>query len=314
MKTFLMQMFYYVVLAECIQASVPGGLKWVRVNVPQYRSPGEMAQLLCDYELGNDTLYAVKWYKEHEEFYRFVPKARPQANSYKVEGVHVDGREVEIVELSRNVKYRRVVVANLNDFVCVKPSKTLIGETLRPGELKKLLTDHFGDQRDEASLVQDLILLTPTRGEKYIALGKRCQDAHSRLLAKIKLTIEDASTRTVKTTMYETMALQTYLHGLVRMGELGHRIRYRRLTYLEQALAFSSCLPRSDIVDLEVRIQNFTPMQDQLQQIQDQIYDLSAIDSAKEEDYGSEFETPYFKVLPKAKAISETTGKTNANH
>ncbi|XP_074034335.1 uncharacterized protein isoform X2 [Leptinotarsa decemlineata] len=66
------------------------GQKWVRVNVPQYRMPGETAMLQCDYDLGNDTLYAVKWYKEHEEFYRFVPKSRPQANWYEVEGVHVD--------------------------------------------------------------------------------------------------------------------------------------------------------------------------------------------------------------------------------
>lgn len=66
------------------------GLKWVRVNVPQYRTPGETAMLQCDYDLGNDTLYAVKWYKDHEEFYRFVPKARPQSNSYPVEGVNVD--------------------------------------------------------------------------------------------------------------------------------------------------------------------------------------------------------------------------------
>lgn len=67
-----------------------GSLKWVRVNVPQYRIPGEMAQLQCDYDLGNDTLYAIKWYKDHEEFYRFVPKATPQMNSYKLEGVQVD--------------------------------------------------------------------------------------------------------------------------------------------------------------------------------------------------------------------------------
>nr|CAI5857976.1 unnamed protein product [Callosobruchus analis] len=66
------------------------GLKWVRVSVPQYRIPGESATFHCDYDLGNDTLYAVKWYKEHEEFYRFVPKARPQKTWYKVEGVHVD--------------------------------------------------------------------------------------------------------------------------------------------------------------------------------------------------------------------------------
>ncbi|KAJ8919874.1 hypothetical protein NQ315_006403 [Exocentrus adspersus] len=66
------------------------GLKWVRVNVPQYRVPGETAQLQCDYDLGDDALYAVKWYKDHEEFYRFVPKARPQEHAYEVEGVHVD--------------------------------------------------------------------------------------------------------------------------------------------------------------------------------------------------------------------------------
>lgn len=67
-----------------------GGLKWIRVNVPQYRVPGESAQLQCDYDLGNLTLYSVKWYKDHEEFYRYVPKSRPQSNSYQVEGVLVN--------------------------------------------------------------------------------------------------------------------------------------------------------------------------------------------------------------------------------
>ncbi|XP_044766283.1 uncharacterized protein LOC123322399 isoform X1 [Coccinella septempunctata] len=66
------------------------GLKWVRVSIPQFRMPGESAVLHCDYDLGGDALYAVKWYKEHEEFYRYVPRANPAATSYKVEGVHVD--------------------------------------------------------------------------------------------------------------------------------------------------------------------------------------------------------------------------------
>ncbi|XP_031356559.1 uncharacterized protein LOC116180616 isoform X2 [Photinus pyralis] len=87
MRIFLVPLFYYALVTDLIQAS---GLKWVRVNVPQYRSPGESAQLLCDYDLGNDTLYSIKWYKDHEEFYRFVPMARPQATSYKMEGVLVD--------------------------------------------------------------------------------------------------------------------------------------------------------------------------------------------------------------------------------
>ncbi|XP_030760041.1 uncharacterized protein LOC115885309 [Sitophilus oryzae] len=92
MVDFLTMPLYYLLFVGFLKAvtSAAGGLKWVRVNVPQYRVPGEVAQLQCDYDLGNDTLYSVKWYKEHEEFYRFVPKASPPANSYKVEGVHVD--------------------------------------------------------------------------------------------------------------------------------------------------------------------------------------------------------------------------------
>lgn len=37
-----------------------------------------------------EALYSVKWYKDNEEFYRYVPKANPPQNSYKVEGIRVD--------------------------------------------------------------------------------------------------------------------------------------------------------------------------------------------------------------------------------
>ncbi|XP_064215963.1 uncharacterized protein LOC103312157 isoform X2 [Tribolium castaneum] len=91
MASMVVKLAVNVLLWGVIQAvSTNGGLRWVRVNVPQYRVPGETALLQCDYDLGNDTLYAVKWYKDHEEFYRFVPKTRPQATSYPVEGARVD--------------------------------------------------------------------------------------------------------------------------------------------------------------------------------------------------------------------------------
>jgi len=32
---------------------------------------------------------AIKWYKDNEEFYRYVPKARPPKTSYRVDGVRV---------------------------------------------------------------------------------------------------------------------------------------------------------------------------------------------------------------------------------
>lgn len=35
-------------------------------------------------------LYSVKWYKDNEEFYRYVPKSNPPQQSYRVEGIRVD--------------------------------------------------------------------------------------------------------------------------------------------------------------------------------------------------------------------------------
>ncbi|KAK9680490.1 hypothetical protein QE152_g39053 [Popillia japonica] len=98
-------------------------LKWVRVSVPQYRIPGDMALLQCDYNLGNDNLYAVKWYKDNEEFFKFLPKARPEASSYSVEGIHVDmksSNRTTVVLYSLNFKssglYRCEVSAEAPSF------------------------------------------------------------------------------------------------------------------------------------------------------------------------------------------------------
>jgi hypothetical protein len=38
----------------------------------------------------DETLYSVKWYKDEEEFYRFVPRANTPQNSYSFDGIKVD--------------------------------------------------------------------------------------------------------------------------------------------------------------------------------------------------------------------------------
>lgn len=38
----------------------------------------------------SEALYSVKWYKDDEEFYRFLPKSNPPQHSYRVEGIRVD--------------------------------------------------------------------------------------------------------------------------------------------------------------------------------------------------------------------------------
>lgn len=65
-------------------------LRIIRVSVPPYRIRGQVAILECDYELDNDGLYSVKWYRDNEEFYRYMPKFDPPKHAYKLDGVKVD--------------------------------------------------------------------------------------------------------------------------------------------------------------------------------------------------------------------------------
>ncbi|KAJ8888633.1 hypothetical protein PR048_008125 [Dryococelus australis] len=66
------------------------GLRMGRLRVPPYRIRGENALLVCEYDMEDDAIYSVKWYKDDEEFYRYVPKWTPPKSSYLVPGVKVD--------------------------------------------------------------------------------------------------------------------------------------------------------------------------------------------------------------------------------
>lgn len=99
--------------------------------VPSIKYRGENALLECQYELNNkstqnkfnsgygninsrhyrrnnylyydndddseETLYSVKWYKDEEEFYRYVPRANPPQYSYSFDGIKVDVSWVKIL-------------------------------------------------------------------------------------------------------------------------------------------------------------------------------------------------------------------------
>lgn len=45
--------------------------------IPQAVKRGSNALFTCNYDMENDTLYSVKWYKGKREFYRYTPKENP---------------------------------------------------------------------------------------------------------------------------------------------------------------------------------------------------------------------------------------------
>ncbi|EDV58066.1 uncharacterized protein Dere_GG24184 [Drosophila erecta] len=89
-------------------ASLPGltvGLRNVNVRIPSAVKRGDNALLICNYDIENDTLYTVKWYRGRREFYRYTPKENPawkiftKANEIDVETAQSNASHV----LLRNV-------------------------------------------------------------------------------------------------------------------------------------------------------------------------------------------------------------------
>ncbi len=46
------------------------------MKVPKLVKKGHDANLICNYDLEGDTLYAIKWYKGRREICRYVPSDR----------------------------------------------------------------------------------------------------------------------------------------------------------------------------------------------------------------------------------------------
>ncbi|XP_073990770.1 uncharacterized protein isoform X2 [Rhodnius prolixus] len=68
-KTFLIQVLFFLIFkgaAEC--------LRDVHISVPVAVRLAQPATLTCEYDLQNETLYSVKWYKDGREFFVYKPQ------------------------------------------------------------------------------------------------------------------------------------------------------------------------------------------------------------------------------------------------
>lgn len=65
-------------------------LKLTELKIEEHTLVGNSTRLECKYDLQGEKLYTVKWYKDGNEFYRFLPGESPEVQVFAVEGVHVD--------------------------------------------------------------------------------------------------------------------------------------------------------------------------------------------------------------------------------
>ncbi|XP_065168756.1 uncharacterized protein [Atheta coriaria] len=78
----------------------------LRLTVPRAVRVGHSVTLQCDYDLEEAPLYSVKWYRNSDEFYRYVPKEAPPTRVFPLPGLHVDvsvsnARKVTLLSVGR---------------------------------------------------------------------------------------------------------------------------------------------------------------------------------------------------------------------
>lgn len=84
------------VVERCLLIVCVCGFSWsTSVSVTELRVPsmavlGESVTLVCNYDLDNEELYVVKWYKDELEFYRFEPKDHNQSVYFPQPGIDID--------------------------------------------------------------------------------------------------------------------------------------------------------------------------------------------------------------------------------
>ncbi|KAG6456628.1 hypothetical protein O3G_MSEX009854 [Manduca sexta] len=65
-------------------------LKNVHVIVPEAVEQGSRVEMKCLYDLENEVLYSVKWYRGDREFCRYSPRDVPPLKIFRIPGIEVD--------------------------------------------------------------------------------------------------------------------------------------------------------------------------------------------------------------------------------
>lgn len=76
------------------------GLRMLELVVPEHVARGQNIRLECNFNLDGETLYSVKWYKDGNEFYRYVPQDKPPVLVFPLPGVTANVRTVSFFSFS----------------------------------------------------------------------------------------------------------------------------------------------------------------------------------------------------------------------
>ncbi|XP_065221722.1 uncharacterized protein LOC135846515 isoform X2 [Planococcus citri] len=142
----------------CMKIICVSALKLTELRIDKHTVRGNTTLLECKFDLEGETLYAVKWYKDGNEFFRYLPKDSPQIQVFDVAGVHVDVKNsgasqvyLKSLELSSSGRYRCEVSGEAPSFTTVTEHNDMVTVAL-PDEGPKINGGkpryHIGDTVD----------------------------------------------------------------------------------------------------------------------------------------------------------------------
>jgi len=170
------------------------------VHVPLHPQVNQSVSLMCEYNLHGEPLYSIKWYKDQQEFYRYLPKESPPSLSFSVPGTTVD---VTLSD-SRLVHLRNISLESAGLYQCEVSTEAPKFKTIARDERMSVV--HPPSSSPTIVWVNQRQRLREIVGDLWgLRVGERvvinCLSDHSFPAANLKFYINDeiASDKTVKT-------------------------------------------------------------------------------------------------------------------
>ncbi|XP_046743544.1 uncharacterized protein LOC124409759 [Diprion similis] len=108
-------------------------LRMTELQIPEHVVFNQTVTLQCNFNLDQEFLYSVKWYKDGNEFYRYVPGVTPPVQVFELSGVSVDianstekSLVLRNVDLSSTGRYRCEVSAEAPSFQTVSDHADMV--------------------------------------------------------------------------------------------------------------------------------------------------------------------------------------------
>ncbi|XP_021696002.1 uncharacterized protein LOC5571213 [Aedes aegypti] len=134
-------LFLWIVALAVEECRQVGALQLTDIDVPEVVDYRATVTLSCSYDLQNEKLHSVKWYKGNREFFRYAPAIIPPMRTFPVEGVKLtpDGNQcnefacrIRLTNLERHSggEYRCEISGDAPQFELANSSRNMTVEAL----------------------------------------------------------------------------------------------------------------------------------------------------------------------------------------